>query len=50
MNLQFLSAAKDILITIILKKNLFHHYLYAKELSTLTKYQLADFTGIGYIF
>jgi hypothetical protein len=50
MNLQFLSAAKDILITIILKKNLFHHYFYARERSTLSKYHLADFTGIAYLF
>jgi predicted transcriptional regulator len=50
MNLQFMSSAKDILITIILKRNLFQHYLYSKERPSLLKYALEDFTPLAALF
>ena len=48
--MQFTSNAKDILITIILKQNLFQHYHYNRTRPSLHKYALDDFTGIGYMF
>ena len=48
--MQFLSNAKDILITIILKKTLFQAYHYNRERPSLRKYALDDFTGLSYTF
>jgi hypothetical protein len=50
MELQFMSTPKDILITIILKRELFAHYAYNKEKPALHKYSLDDFTAIGIMF
>lgn len=45
-----MSTPKDILITIILKRELFAHYHYSKEKPALHKYSLDDFTAIGIMF
>jgi hypothetical protein len=50
MEMQFISNAKDILITIMLKRSLFQNYLYNRELPSLHKYALDDFTGLGFLF
>jgi len=48
--MQFLSNAKDILITIILKSSLFQSYSYNRSRPALRKYALDDFTGLGFMF
>lgn len=48
--LQFISLAKDILITIILKKNLFQHFSYPRARPSLHKYALEDFTLVAFLF
>ena len=50
MELQFISAAKDILITIMLKKNLFQHYLYTGRGHRLHRFALEDFTIVTSLF
>jgi hypothetical protein len=50
MELQFFTAPKDILISIILKRELFAHYRYGKPAYTLHRYLLDDFTAIGIMF
>ena len=48
--MQFASNAKDILITIILKANLFQNYHYNLESYALHKYALDDFSALSYLF
>jgi len=50
MEMQFASNAKDILITIILKSNLFQSYKYNMESCSLHKYSLEDFSALSYLF
>lgn len=50
MELQFMSTPKDILITILLKRELFASYLYNKEKPSLHKYTLDDFAPIPMMF
>ena len=50
LEMQFISNARDIFITIILKKNLFQSYKYNREKASLHKYVLDDFTGLGFLF
>lgn len=50
MELQFMSTPKDILITIILKRELFASYAYNKEKPALHKYTLDDFAAIPIMF
>ena len=50
MEMQFASNAKDILITIILKTNLFQSYQYAPISYKLHKYSLDDFSALSYLF
>ena len=45
-----MSISKDIIITIILKRQLFAHYHYNKKDPALHKYALEDFMGIGIMF
>lgn len=48
--MQFSSNAKDIFISIILRRSLFQHYLYNSQRPSLHKYALDDFAGIGFMF
>jgi len=45
---QFISSAKDIMITIVLKKNLFAAYNCPQN--KLFKFSLSDFTHVYYLF
>jgi hypothetical protein len=50
MEMQFASNAKDILITIILKANLFQNYHATSQGYKLYKYSLEDFAALSYLF
>ncbi len=50
MELQFVTSPKDILITILLKRELFTNYFYNKEKPSLHKYCLEDFAVIPIMF
>ena len=48
--MQFISRPKDILISIIFKKEIFNKFVYNRERYSLHKFAIEDFMAIVYLF